>query len=135
MGLQFHETQYGKKFFDRQLPALIDAANRLADIQEKICVVTEEKIATTKKNNENITISKKVLSPKEAEQFAKEFLHLVKKNKMLMEDFGQEIYEALVNDNFDQCLVTLCGHDKEWITSNLLNVKNEKSKMEESYEL
>lgn len=35
MGLQFHETGYGKRFFDAQLPSLIKAINRLADINEK----------------------------------------------------------------------------------------------------
>lgn len=35
MGLQFHETGYGKRFFDQQLPALIKALNRMADVYEK----------------------------------------------------------------------------------------------------
>ena len=35
MGLQFHETGYGKRFFDAQLPSLIKAINRLADTNEK----------------------------------------------------------------------------------------------------
>lgn len=35
MGLQFHETGYGKRFFDQQLPALTKALNRVADVYEK----------------------------------------------------------------------------------------------------
>lgn len=35
MGLQFYETGYGKRFFDVQLPSLIKALNRVADINEK----------------------------------------------------------------------------------------------------
>ena len=35
MGLQFHETGYGKRFFDAQFPSLIKAINRLADTNEK----------------------------------------------------------------------------------------------------
>ena len=35
MGLQFHETKYGQIFFEHQLPALIKALNRLADVGEK----------------------------------------------------------------------------------------------------
>ena len=35
MGLQFHETKYGQIFFEHQLPALIKAINRLADVGEK----------------------------------------------------------------------------------------------------
>lgn len=35
MGFQLHETMYGKRFFEHQLPALIGAINRLADADEK----------------------------------------------------------------------------------------------------
>lgn len=35
MGLQFHETGYGKRFFDVQLPSLIKAVERLADANGK----------------------------------------------------------------------------------------------------
>lgn len=34
MGPQLHETPYGKSFFGHQLPALINAINRLADALE-----------------------------------------------------------------------------------------------------
>lgn len=35
MGPQFHETMYGKRFFEKQLPELTKAINRLADAKEK----------------------------------------------------------------------------------------------------
>ena len=35
MGPQFHETGYGRTFFQSQLPNLIKAINRLADAMEK----------------------------------------------------------------------------------------------------
>ena len=35
MGLSLHETGYGKNFFEKQLPSLITALNRIADNQEK----------------------------------------------------------------------------------------------------
>lgn len=35
MGIQFHETGYGKRFFEHQLPELIKAINRLADAIEE----------------------------------------------------------------------------------------------------
>lgn len=41
--MQFHETQYGKKFFDSQLPKLIKELGRIADALEK---------ANEKKENE-----------------------------------------------------------------------------------
>lgn len=33
--LNFHETMYGKRFFDGQLPRLIKALERIADALEK----------------------------------------------------------------------------------------------------
>lgn len=35
MGLEFYQTGYGKRFFEVQLPNLINAINRLADAAEK----------------------------------------------------------------------------------------------------
>ena len=35
MGPQFHETEYGRRFFGKQLPDLIKAINRLADAVEE----------------------------------------------------------------------------------------------------
>lgn len=34
MGLQFHETEFGRRFFCKQLPDLTNAINRLADAEE-----------------------------------------------------------------------------------------------------
>ena len=42
MGPQFHETGYGRTFFQSQLPNLIKALNRLADAMEKQNELKEE---------------------------------------------------------------------------------------------
>ena len=51
MGLHFHETVRGAKFFDHDLPSLIKAINRLSDelaknreLEEKIREEEKEKI-------------------------------------------------------------------------------------------
>ena len=49
MGPQFHETGYGKTFFQSQLPNLIKAINRLAEAMEKQNELKEEK----KKNDQS----------------------------------------------------------------------------------
>lgn len=54
MGSQLHETKYGQIFFEHQLPALIKAINRLADVGEKklsVSPVTE--INGNNSNNSN----------------------------------------------------------------------------------
>ena len=48
MGLQFHETGYGKRFFEVQLPSLIKALNRVADVNEKR--LTSETVAREETN-------------------------------------------------------------------------------------
>jgi len=40
---RFHETGYGRKFFERQLPDLIRAVERVADALEKQSKLLEEK--------------------------------------------------------------------------------------------
>ena len=49
MGPQFHETGYGRTFFQSQLPNLIKAINRLADAMEK----QNELIQEEKKNDQS----------------------------------------------------------------------------------
>ena len=49
MGPQFHETGYGRTFFQSQLPNLIKALNRLADAMEKQNELNEEE----KKNDQS----------------------------------------------------------------------------------
>lgn len=44
MGLQFHETVYGKHYFEYQLPKLTDAIERLANAVEKQNRLLEEDI-------------------------------------------------------------------------------------------
>lgn len=40
--MQFHETPYGKRFFDSQLPKIIKALERIADALEKANEPKEE---------------------------------------------------------------------------------------------
>ncbi len=49
MGPQFHETGYGRTFFQSQLPNLIKAINRLAEAMEKQNELKQEE----KKNDQS----------------------------------------------------------------------------------
>ena len=51
MGPQFHETGYGRTFFQSQLPNLIKAINRLADAMEKQNELKEEEKKNDKSEN------------------------------------------------------------------------------------
>lgn len=41
--MQFHETGFGNRFFNKQLPELINAINRLADVNEATLMHSKEK--------------------------------------------------------------------------------------------
>lgn len=41
--MQFHDTQFGRLFFNKQLPDLIKAVNRLADVNEASLIQSKEK--------------------------------------------------------------------------------------------
>lgn len=47
---QFHETGYGKRFFDSQLPALIKNLGRIADALEQVTVVNHNQDQLVKDN-------------------------------------------------------------------------------------
>ena len=49
MGLQFHETVYGKRYFEYQFPKLIDTIERLANAVEKQNKLLEEGIKKEEK--------------------------------------------------------------------------------------
>ena len=60
--MQFHETGYGKRFFDQQLPALTKALNRVADVYEKKQNAAEYTIFVSYHINTAPLNQKKVLS-------------------------------------------------------------------------
>lgn len=47
--MEFHETMYGKRFFENQLPSLIRALNRIADNQES--ALSEKSTVSTRRSN------------------------------------------------------------------------------------
>ncbi len=49
MGIQFHETGYGRRFFDVQLPKLIKGIERLTEAIEKQNKIMEGKEKETTK--------------------------------------------------------------------------------------
>ena len=52
---QFHETWYGKRFFDNQLPKLIEELSRIADAFNRIAdsLEKENELKEKEKDNEN----------------------------------------------------------------------------------
>lgn len=114
MGLQFHETGYGKRFFDHQLPELINAINRLADTKHTPVLspfpLADE--STKKRLNAVITDTEK------AEAFAKAFFDEIASDEESYDDVGAQMAKAILQNNIEALLVAVSG----WSSKSLLNI-------------
>lgn len=114
MGLQFHETGYGKRFFDSQLPALIKALNRLADVKqaEQPTPFPLADEATQKRLSVVMEDSEK------AEAFAKAFFDAITSDDEAYDDIGFHMARAILHNNIEELLVAVSG----WSSKSLLNI-------------
>lgn len=114
MGFQFHETAYGKRFFDSQLPALINALNRLAD--------TKQAELTTPFPLADEAARKRLMSvmadTEKAEAFAKAFFDEINSDDESYDDIGFHMARAILNNNIEELLVAVSG----WSSKSLLNI-------------
>ena len=114
MGLQFHETVYGKRFFENQLPALINAINRLADVklaeQQSPFALADE--STRNKLQSVMTDTEK------AEAFARAFFDEIASDSENYEDIGFQMARAILNNNIEELLVSISG----WSSKSLLSI-------------
>ena len=114
MGLQFHETGYGKRFFDRQLPDLIKAINRLADVKqaERPMPFPLADEATRKRLQGVLSDTEK------AEAFAKAFFDAITSDDEACDDIGFHMARAILHNNTEELLVAVSG----WGSKSLLNI-------------
>lgn len=114
MGIQFHETVYGKRFFESQLPALIQAINRLADVKQAGQRVpfpladesTRKKLQSLMEDTEK------------AEAFARAFFDEIASDCESYDDIGLQMARAILNNNVEELLVSVSG----WSSKSLLNI-------------
>lgn len=114
MGIQFQETVYGKRFFDSQLPALIKALNRLADVKqaEQPTPFPLADEATQKRLNAAVEDSEK------AETFARAFFDAITSDDEAYENIGFHMARAILRNNIEELLVAVSG----WSSKSLLNL-------------
>ncbi len=114
MGIQFHETVYGKRFFENQLPALIKAINRLADVKQAeqrtpfplADEFTRKKLQSLMEDTEK------------AEAFARAFFDEIASDCENHDDIGLQMARAILNNNIEELLVSVSG----WSSKSLLNI-------------
>ncbi len=114
MGFQFHETAYGKRFFDSQLPALIKALNRLADAKQagQPTPFPPADEATRKR------LMSVMADTEKAEAFAKAFFDEINSDDDSYVDIGFHMARAILDNNIEAFLVAVSG----WSSKSLLNI-------------
>ena len=114
MGIQFHETVYGKRFFESQLPALIKAINRLADVKQAE-QRTQFSLAdeSTRKKLQSL-----MEDTEKAEAFARAFFDEIASDCESYDDIGLQMARAILNNNVEELLVSVSG----WSSKSLLNI-------------
>ena len=92
----FHETGYGRRFFDHQLPALTEAIKKLTEITEKLVE------ANNTKNISSSTNSAKPFPEKDEEATTK--LFDIMNNSEKAENFAANFFEAMQTPVTTRCV-------------------------------
>ena len=114
MGIQFYETVYGKRFFESQLPALIQAINRLADVKQagqRVPFPLADE--STRKKLQSL-----MADTQKAEAFAKAFFDEIASDSESYDNIGHQMARAILNNNIEELLVSVSG----WGSKSLLNI-------------
>ncbi len=117
MGLQFHETMYGKEFFEYQLPKLTKAIEKLAE--SKNATETIPVIPFPLADEETCRRLLDVMNDsKKAEAFAQAFFDQFISDDEKLEAVGFHMARAILHNSIEEFLVAVVG----WTSKSLLNI-------------
>lgn len=117
MGLQFHETMYGKTFFEHQLPRLTKAIEKLAESNN--ATETIPIIPFPLADEETCRRLLDVMNDSDkAEAFAKAFYDQVASDDEKLESVGFHMARAIIHNSIEEFLVAIVG----WTSKSLLNI-------------
>ena len=117
MGLQFHETVYGKNFFEHQLPMLTRAIEKLAE--SKNTTDTIPVIPFPLADEETCRRLLAVMNDSEkAEAFAKAFYDEIATDDEKLESVGFHMARAILHNSIEEFLVAIVG----WTSKSLLDI-------------
>ncbi len=121
MGINFHETQMGQRFFCKQLPDLIESLNRVADSQ----VATNAQLHpitggfTPKLDDETkARLIGVIEDPEKAEALANMLCREMASDDERRDRMGKYMAKAIIDNNTDDLLIAICG----WSSRALLNL-------------
>ena len=117
MGLQFHETMYGKTFFEHQLPRLTKAIEKLAESKNETGSIPV--IPFPLADEETCRRLLDVMNDSDkAEAFAKAFYDQVASDDEKLESVGFHMARAILHNSIEEFLVAIVG----WTSKSLLNI-------------
>ena len=119
MGLQFHETVYGKKFFEYQLPKLTKAIESLSEnmIRQNDNAGTEKEALAPEKREALLAV---LQNPQKAEAYGRRITEQVETDDESPEKIGYYAAKAILDGSMDDLLIAICG----WSVSSLLDSVN-----------
>ena len=117
MGLQFHETMYGKTFFEHQLPRLTKAIEKLAESKN-----TQGSIPVIPFPLADEETCKRLLAimndSEKADAFAKAFYDEIATDDEKLESVGFHMARAILHNSIEEFLVAIVG----WTSKSLLDI-------------
>ena len=119
MGLQLHETVYGKNFFEYQLPKLTEAIENLSENtkRQKDSEGTEKEDPAPEKREALLAV---LQNPQKAEAFGRRITEQVETDDESPEKIGYYAAKAILDGSMDDLLIAICG----WSVSSLLDSVN-----------
>ena len=119
MGLQLHETVYGKNFFEYQLPKLTEAIENLSENikRQKDSEGTEKEDLAPEKREALLAV---LQNPQKAEAFGRRITEQVETDDESPEKIGYYAAKAILDGSMDDLLIAICG----WSISSLLDSVN-----------
>ena len=119
MGLQLHETVYGKNFFEYQLPKLTKSIESLSENMKRQNdnAGTEEEALAPEKREALLAV---LQNPQKAEAFGRRITEQVETDDESPEKIGYYAAKAILDGSMDDLLIAICG----WSVSSLLDTAN-----------
>ncbi|MDO5123117.1 MAG: hypothetical protein Q4D44_00440 [Eubacteriales bacterium] len=122
MGLQFHETMYGKNFFEHQLPKLTRAIEKLAESKTNQDNMPKHPFPLA--DEETCRRLLDVMNDeKKAEAFANAFFAEIASDDEKIESVGFHMARAILHNSIEEFLVAVVG----WTSKSLLDIADKGS--------
>lgn len=114
MAPQFHETIYGQRFFDRQLPQLTNAITDLARVLSENKPSKADSLLVQPAPNLDGETKEKLLQimqdPQKAELLADIFNEQVATDSEKLSSVGFYMAKAIIDNSIDDLLIAICGY-------------------------